>query len=49
MKIIELDLTGCKYAYDIHKRIQVAFDGTAKIGVHFGICSGVNAMQIRLL
>ena len=26
MKIIELDLTGCKYAYDIHKRIQVAFE-----------------------
>ncbi len=26
MKIIELDLTGCEYAYDIHERIQAAFD-----------------------
>ena len=25
MKIIELDLTGCKYLADIHERIRVAF------------------------
>ena len=24
-KIIELDLTGCKYLYEIHERIRVAF------------------------
>lgn len=26
MKIIELDLTGCKYLAEIHERIRVAFD-----------------------
>ncbi len=26
MKIIELDLTDCKYLSDIHERIRVAFD-----------------------
>ncbi len=26
MKIIELDLTGCKYLGEIHKRIKKAFD-----------------------
>ena len=26
MKIIELDLTGCEYQYDMHERIKVAFD-----------------------
>ncbi len=26
MKIIELDLNGCKYWYDLHERIRVAFD-----------------------
>jgi len=26
MKIIELDLTGCKYLGEIHKRIKEAFD-----------------------
>ena len=26
MKIIELDLTGCKYLTEIHERIRVAFD-----------------------
>ena len=26
MKIIELDLTGCKYWAEIHERIRVAFD-----------------------
>ena len=26
MKIIELDLTGCKYLYDLHERIRIAFD-----------------------
>ncbi|MBR6533426.1 MAG: barstar family protein [Clostridia bacterium] len=26
MKIIELDLTGCKYLSEIHERIRVAFD-----------------------
>ena len=26
MKIIELDLTGCKTIYEIHERIRVAFD-----------------------
>ena len=26
MRTINLDLTGCKYLYDIHKRIRVAFD-----------------------
>ena len=26
MKTIELDLTGCKYLYEIHARIQKAFD-----------------------
>ena len=26
MKIIELDLTGCKYLAQIHERIRVAFD-----------------------
>ena len=26
MKIIELDLTGCKYLYDLHERIKTAFD-----------------------
>lgn len=26
MKIIELDLTGCKYLSEIHERIQAAFD-----------------------
>ena len=25
MKIIELDLTGCKYVYDIHEKIRIAF------------------------
>ena len=25
MKIIELDLTGCKYYYEIHERIRLAF------------------------
>lgn len=26
MKIIELDLTGCKYLLEIHERIRVAFN-----------------------
>ncbi|MBQ8719083.1 MAG: barstar family protein [Clostridia bacterium] len=26
MKIIELDLTGCEYLFDIHERIRIAFD-----------------------
>ena len=26
MKIIELDLTGCKYLDEVHDRIRVAFD-----------------------
>ena len=26
MKIIDLDLTGCKYWYDLHERIRIAFD-----------------------
>ena len=26
MKIIELDLTGCEYQYDMHEKIKVAFD-----------------------
>ncbi len=26
MKIIELDLTGCKHLYEIHDRIRIAFD-----------------------
>ena len=26
MKIIELDLTGCRYLAEIHERIRVAFD-----------------------
>lgn len=26
MKIIELDLTGCQYLFDIHERIRIAFD-----------------------
>ena len=26
MKIIKLDLTGCKTGYDLHERIRVAFD-----------------------
>ena len=26
MKIIELDLTGCKTPFDLHERIRVAFD-----------------------
>ena len=26
MKIIELDLTGCKYLSEIHERIRIAFD-----------------------
>lgn len=26
MKIIELDLTGCKYLAEIHERIRIAFD-----------------------
>lgn len=26
MKIIELNLTGCKYLSDIHERIRIAFD-----------------------
>ena len=26
MKIIELDLTGCKYIAEVHERIRVAFD-----------------------
>lgn len=26
MKIIELNLTGCKYYYEIHERIRLAFD-----------------------
>ena len=26
MKIIELDLTGCKYLFDIHERIRIAFN-----------------------
>ena len=26
MKIIELDLTGCKHLSDIHERIRVSFD-----------------------
>ena len=25
MKIIELDLNGCKYLYDVHERIRIAF------------------------
>ena len=25
MKIIELDLTGCQYVYDIHEKIRIAF------------------------
>lgn len=26
MKIIELDFSGCKYLYDLHEKIKVAFD-----------------------
>ena len=26
MKIIELNLTGCKYWYDLHERIRLAFN-----------------------
>ena len=26
MKIIELDLTGCEYQYDMHEKIKAAFD-----------------------
>lgn len=26
MKTIELDLTGCKYWYELHERIRIAFD-----------------------
>ncbi len=26
MKIIELDLTGCKYLSELHERIRIAFD-----------------------
>ena len=26
MKIIELDLTGCEYQYDMHEKIKVAFN-----------------------
>lgn len=26
MKIIELDLTNCKYLYELHERIRIAFD-----------------------
>lgn len=50
MKIIELDLTGCKYLDEIHEKIRIAFkfpEWYGKIGVRFGICFGVNVMQIR--
>ena len=32
MKIIELDLTGCKYLGEIHKRIKEAFDFPDRYG-----------------
>ena len=32
MKIIELNLTGCKYLSEIHERIQAAFDFTEWYG-----------------
>lgn len=47
-KIINLDLTGCKYLGEIHERIREAFNGMDEIGTLSGICYGANAMLIKL-
>ena len=51
MKIIELDLTGCEYQYDMHEKIKAAFDFPDWYGMNWDafwdlLCSECDADKV---
>lgn len=50
MKVIEVDLTGCKYLAEIHERIRIAFGFPKWYGKNwsaFGTYCGASVMLIK--